>query len=361
MSIEENKITSEVGEKNFENVIHESKQPLGFSDSMGNSINERQPLEINRFFNELPIRILGTHAEPAFYLQDIAKVLNIRNCHNTIEHFGPREILSAQKRKELNIVTYRKYKNTFRRDDSMVLLTEAGLYRIMFVNRSHLAEQFRDWVYDVLHEIRTKGFYQVEAELQQLKTVNEQQQAEIGTLKQNLNELKIKQDKFKNLCEKLHMIEIANDIYKINQDIPNKFIKKTGERISKKFNEITNLYAYALTIDKELNLNTPFVETTPDMNLADLKIAHNQNTIIAKEVIERFAPKFTYLITDKITPELLTLGTNKHSIWVRNSKQSLIDLNKQLEIYKPMHIKSRYHLYTCDKQKIIDAMNAIDD
>ena len=361
MSIEENKIVVEAREKNFENVNHESKAQLIIPYSMTNSTPERQPIEINRFFNELPIRILGTHAEPAFYLQDISKVLKIKNCHMTVENFGPREILSAQKRKELNIVTYRKYKNTFRRDDSAILLTEAGLYRIMFVNRSHLAEQFRDWVYDVLHEIRTKGFYQVEAELQQLKTVNEAVLSENNQLKKFNEELKIKQDKFKNLCEKLHMIEITNDIYKINQDIPNKFIKKTGERISKKFNEITNLYAYALTIDNELNLNTPFIETSPDMNLRDLKIAHIKNTEIAKIVIEQFAPKFTYLVTDKITPELLTLGTNKHGIGVRNSKQSLIDLNKKLEIYKPMHIKSRYHLYTCDKQKIIDAMNAIDD
>ncbi len=41
--------------------------------------------EINRFFNELPIRILNSHEEPFFYLEDICKILGIKNPRKVIK------------------------------------------------------------------------------------------------------------------------------------------------------------------------------------------------------------------------------------------------------------------------------------
>jgi prophage antirepressor-like protein len=348
--------------KNFEKksqvVLADQKQPTTCGYDLTETNEEPPQIEINRFFNELPIRILNSHEEPFFYLEDIAKILGIKNPRKTVANFEGREIVSLEQRQKYNIVTYYKYKNTYRRNDKVILLTEAGVYRLIFTTKSQLSGVFRDWVYDVLRQLRLTGEYKVNAELQQLKTVNEQLQQKLGTLDKEIAELNKRQDKFKNLCEKLYLVEFPNNPLEIEQtNLPKSLIKKHSHKL--KYNTIDNLYAYAVVLDKELKLNTQFVETSPDTNLSDLKIAHSKNTEIAKIVIDKFAPKFSYLITDKITPEILTAGTVRHSMWVRNSKESLVSIDKALLSYKSLRIKDRYNLYSCDKEKIIDTMNAV--
>lgn len=350
-------------EKNLEisNVEHAGNSDEKRTDigDTGMKVSTSEPeFEINRFFNNLPIRILNSHDEPFFYAEDIGKILNIKQIRATVKNFDPIEIVSLEQRQKYNIVTYKRYKNDFRRDDKMILLTEFGLYRIIMINKSELAEQFRLFMYRVLHELRITGKYKVNAELQQLKIVNETLLNENNQLKSHNDELNKRQDKFKNLCEKLYLVEFPNNPLEIEQtNLPKSLIKKHS-KIKQKYNTVDNPYAYALTLDKELKLNTPFVETSPDTNLRDLKIAHEKNTQIAYKVIEQFAPKFSYLVTDKITPDILTSGTVRHNIWVRNSKESLVNIDKSLLSYKSLRIKDRYNLYLCDKSKIIDTMNA---
>jgi hypothetical protein len=224
--------------------------------------------------------------------------------------------------------------------------------------RTERSAEFKKFLRDVLRQLRLTGEYKVNAELQQLKTVNETLLKENNHLKQFTDDLIKKQDKFKNLCEKLYLVEFPNNPLEIEQtNLPKSLIKKHSQKL--KYNTVDNLYAYAVVLDKELKLNTPFIETDPDTNLNDLKIAHSKNTEIAKIVIDKFAPKFSYLITDKITPEILTAGTVRHSMWVRNSKESLINIDKSLISYKSLRIKDRYNLYLCDKEKIINEMNLI--
>lgn len=132
-------------------------------------------MEINRFFNELPIRILGTHEEPAFYAKEIGDILGIKKVRNTVANFAPREVVQRADRERLGIKTFRIYKNGKPREDpQLLLLTVRGVYRIIMNSQTQLAEQFRDWVFDVLEELRLNGKYEVEAKLQQLKTVNEE-------------------------------------------------------------------------------------------------------------------------------------------------------------------------------------------
>jgi prophage antirepressor-like protein len=344
-------------EKNlkFENEKHTGEATVTAANGISNSIPETSIIEINQFFNGLPIRILGSHVEPFFYAEDIGKILNIKQIRTTVKNFEPIEIVSPEQRRKHNIVTY---KTDGRRDNTKILLTEFGLYRVMMINKSQLAEEFRHFMYKVLHELRINGFYKVNAELQQLKTINETLLNENNQLKSHNDDLIKRQDKFKNLCEKLYLVEFPNNPLEIEQtNLPKSLIKKHS-KIKQKYNNIDNPYAYALTIDKELKLNTPFIETSPDTNLSDLKIAHDKNTEIAYKIIEQFAPKFSYLITDKITPDILTSGTVRHNIWVRNSKESLSIIDKSLISYKSLRIKDRYNLYLCDKSKIIDTMNA---
>lgn len=350
---------------NFENEIHagDNDAKISVKDvySMNKQDDNESQFEINRFFNELPIRILNSHDEPFFYAEDIAKVLNIKNIRMSIKNFEEDEIVSFDQREKYNIVTYRRYKNSLRKDNKIILLTEFGVYRLLMNTRTEKSSEFRKFLKDVLKQLRITGKYKVNAELQQLKTVNEELLQKTNQLENFNNELIKKQDKFKNLCEQVHLLQFTNDIWKINQDLPKKFSKKSGERVSKKFNEINQPILYARLLDKELNLNAPFIDADIDTNLSELKTIHAKNTQTAINVINNHAPKFSYLITDKITPELLTIGTAVHKVWVRNSKTALDIASKKLQIYKPIHIKDRYNFYTCDKQKIIDVMNAIEE
>lgn len=98
---------------------------------------------INRFFNNLPIRIIGSPLEPFFYASDIAKILGIVNIHTSIVNFDNTEIVTPEMRSEHNITTYKKYKNSMRVDNNIVLLTEYGVYRLIMNSTSPKANEFK--------------------------------------------------------------------------------------------------------------------------------------------------------------------------------------------------------------------------
>jgi prophage antirepressor-like protein len=328
-------------------------------DSISPVAKNQSEFEINQFFNGLPIRILGTHLEPFFYAEDMAAILNIKKIRTITVNFDPIEIVSAEQRQRHNIITY---KSDGRRDNTKILLTEFGVYRLMMINKSQLAEQFRLFMYRVLHDLRTKGFYQVNAELQQLKVTNEQLLQLNNKLEETNKQLQIKQSQFKNLCEKLYLVEIPRNVYEVEQsNIPAQFTKKSSKKQKSIKNIISDPYPYAVILDQELGLKTKFIDVDPRESMSNIRIAHEQNNIIARQIIESHAPKSSYIVTDKVTPELLTAGSTAHSIWVREPAKSLAALNKKLDLFKPMNVKDRCHFYTCDKQKIIDAMNAVAD
>jgi prophage antirepressor-like protein len=93
-------------------------------------------LEINQFFNQLPIRILNSQQLPFFYAEDVAKVLCIRNVRTSITNFTNKEIVSQDLRRKYNITTYCKYKGGVRRNDKAILLTEFGVYRLIMNSRT---------------------------------------------------------------------------------------------------------------------------------------------------------------------------------------------------------------------------------
>ncbi len=167
------------------------------------SVIDQPEFEINRFFNELPIRILNSHQMPFFYAEDVARVLGIKRIKNSLRDLTEKEMVSQAIRQRYNITTYKKYKNTIRRDNKMILLTEFGVYRLIINSKSQLADKFRDFVYDVLYQLRTVGEYNIKAELDQLKTINETNLAEIGTLRQIIEKKDKKLFQFKNFYNEI--------------------------------------------------------------------------------------------------------------------------------------------------------------
>lgn len=57
----------------------------------------------------------------------------------------------------------------------MLTVTEAGLYRLIFRSDKPEAERFRSWVFhEVLPELRRKGSYRMDDEMDALRTMYEQ-------------------------------------------------------------------------------------------------------------------------------------------------------------------------------------------
>ena len=91
---------------------------------------------INEFFNNQPIRVIGSPDEPFFYASDIGDILGIKNIATSIKNFDEMELVTPEVRIEHKLVTYRKYGDKFRRDDTITLLTEYGVYRLILCSKS---------------------------------------------------------------------------------------------------------------------------------------------------------------------------------------------------------------------------------
>lgn len=345
----------------------ESDEITAVSDAYATAQMGIEPsnVEINHWFNQLPIRILNSHEMPFFYLEDIAKVLGIKNARVSVKNFDQSEIVSIELRKKYNIITYCKYKGGVRRNDKAILLTEFGVYRLIMTTRSEKSTEFKQFIYNVLHQLRTKGEYKITRKLQELEITNEQLSAANNTLQTEIDKLKARQNKFQNLCDKIYLIEFPHDPYVIKQPIPSAMMKRSKRlkmeaikmspslselaRAKPNENVINDPYPYALQLATKLNLDTAsiFVDVDIDSRGEELKIAHEANVAASHELIREYCPTTSYYITANPTPEQLTSGTCVHSVWVKSSRESLKKL-------------PRGSIYNEKKESLIKMLDAIE-
>jgi len=102
------------------------------------------------------ITIKGTFDTPLFRASDIGEVLEINNIRTSITNFDETEKVVQ------NIITHGG-------TQQVTFLTEKGLYKILFKSRKQIAEQFQNWVCDVIKEIRLSGTYILKQQVEQLK------------------------------------------------------------------------------------------------------------------------------------------------------------------------------------------------
>ena len=105
-------------------------------------------------FNGLNIQLYGTYEEPLFKAKDIGNLLEISNIREVIKNFN-----SKQKGVSLTDTPGGK--------QEVVFLTEQGLYKVLMRSRKKIAEQFQDWVCEVIEEIRLKGKYDLEEKIKE--------------------------------------------------------------------------------------------------------------------------------------------------------------------------------------------------
>jgi len=102
------------------------------------------------FNNVFNIRILGTWDAPLFVASDICNVLGLKNSSETIKRIPDRD------KSKLKIYNGRRMQ-------SMNVLTESGLYRLIMRSVKPIAIKFQDWIlYDIIPSIRKTGVFMME-------------------------------------------------------------------------------------------------------------------------------------------------------------------------------------------------------
>jgi prophage antirepressor-like protein len=102
---------------------------------------------------QMHVTIRGTHEEPLFRATDIGAILDIVKIRNTIKDFDNTE-------KVAHTV------ETPGGPQEVLFLTEKGLYQVLFTSRKPIAKKFKDWVCEVIKELRLNGKYELEKQLE---------------------------------------------------------------------------------------------------------------------------------------------------------------------------------------------------
>ena len=180
-------------------------------------------------FNDLNINIYGTYDEPLFKAKDIGDLLEIKNVKDTIKNYNDKQKLGV-------VLT-----DPHGRLQETNMLTEQGLYKILMKSRKPIAEQFQDWVCEIIKEIRLKGKYDLEEQLQQKdletqKLLEEKEQKELETQKL-LEEKEQKEIETQKMLEEkeLELIKYKEKIYEEIEKTGHIYVIKTdgGTKVGK--------------------------------------------------------------------------------------------------------------------------------
>ncbi len=107
-------------------------------------------------FHSKQVRIFGTHEKPLFVAKDVCDVLGLGN---------PSKALLGLDDDEKGITT----SNTPGGNQEMLVVTESGLYSLIFKSRKPEAKAFKRWVTsEVLPAIRRHGRYDIEEQAKRL-------------------------------------------------------------------------------------------------------------------------------------------------------------------------------------------------
>jgi prophage antirepressor-like protein len=108
----------------------------------------------------IQINILGTHENPLFRASDIGLILEVSNIRSSIQDFDDSEKVVHKA-------------DTLGGQQEVTFLTEKGLYQLLFLSRKPIAKQFKNWVFEVIKEIRLNGSYKLKKEIEQLSNEKE--------------------------------------------------------------------------------------------------------------------------------------------------------------------------------------------
>ena len=145
-------------------------------------------------FNNIQLSIIGTYEEPWFVGEEICNLLGYSNSKKALhDHIRDSEKTSVK--------VLREKIQEFRVTDSVtlnilkklnwqkVLISETGLYRLIFKSHMPIAEDFKDWVVVVLKEIRLKGKYELQNKLTEVESKLTESKNEVESKSEEIVEL----------------------------------------------------------------------------------------------------------------------------------------------------------------------------
>jgi len=175
--------------------------------------------------NEFPVNIQGTHDDPLFQANQIAKILDIRNIRDAIKDFNEDE----------RGVVSTDTNNKGTRNSNF--LTEKGLYRLIAQSRKPLARTFQSWMADVIKEIRLTGMYRLKQENEVDKQLLKNKH------KKEIHNMFIEKYKYKNV---VYIIQLEDE----NYEKENKILIKIGntQNIKERFSHLHNDFNHIMYI-----------------------------------------------------------------------------------------------------------------
>jgi prophage antirepressor-like protein len=103
--------------------------------------------ELTRFYNDHPVRIVDRDGEQWFVAKDVCEILELGNTSQAVSYLDD---------DEKGIST----NDTPSGRQEMLIVSESGLYSLIFRSRKDEAKNFRRWVtHEVLPSIRKNGMY----------------------------------------------------------------------------------------------------------------------------------------------------------------------------------------------------------
>jgi prophage antirepressor-like protein len=112
-------------------------------------------------FKHFNIEVHGTYDEPLFKAKDIGDLLEMRNIREVIKNFNEKQRCDVS----LTDAIGRQQNTTF--------LTEKGLYKVLMRSRKPIAEEFQDWVCELIKHIRLNSNNQLQNKIKELEFYKE--------------------------------------------------------------------------------------------------------------------------------------------------------------------------------------------
>jgi len=147
-------------------------------------------------FKGLNIQVYGTYEEPLFKAKDIGDLLEMSNIREVIKNFN-------NKQRCVSLT------DTLGGQQNTTFLTEQGLYKVLMRSRKKIAEQFQDWVCEVVEEIRKKGKYDLEEKLKEHQQLLQIKELEHQRTRQEL--IKYKEKTYEEIEKTGHIYVIKTD------------------------------------------------------------------------------------------------------------------------------------------------------
>ncbi len=149
-------------------------------------------MDIVKAFNnnehEINIIIKGTYENPLFRASDIGEVLGMSQIHSSIRDFDDSE-------KVMHTM------HTLGGPQEIAFLTEIGLYNVLFRSRNPIAKKFKNWVCEVIKEIRLNGSYTLNRQLEEERRIREEKDLQLEETNAKLEEETKKREELKQMLE----------------------------------------------------------------------------------------------------------------------------------------------------------------